>query len=776
MSSIVTGNDLRQTNSHAGISNLASNANNNNDDNDTPNNVANKTNKSSRYCYDQPVLNPKISIHWQSLIHKENDEMIKSKDELLTMFKQDLHKYENIELDPAVGKTSTITTTPTMMTMATTTTNSTDINSHAATREQPNAHILIVALWSVIAGYCEAVTTHKDPLQRYCIFPIPIDALRRLVNEEFVSFIQDTIKYDLQQQEQQDKLNIEEQRKKNAVSKSKSSKGGKTAIINTTTAAAATAKEDPDDHRIAVRHISNAIWKKAQSNKSLNVKEELHANSLYVLLRGGSIDKKSLDCFGAALITIITCQYLGYNSLLTLSEDHAYECHPIVTPNRTNADADVDDANTTYDTCEVAIPGYTKVIQQKRGCRIETTIQQQSNPNLTPQTSWLYMRKNPIVCNTIPMMIAAIVGNINCTIGNNPNAGKASASSSSSNAITNVSVPLYQLKRDLLWCLYDGGSGCGGAAAAGGECADKNGNKHKNNYIHKFPFALIELGDCEDHCTSPRGETIVISPQLSSSSSSKATAAATTKSTLGGRKSGDGDNDDVVEVLQLEQLFLDAISSSIQYYNDTQTYPYFYAAHYHKDAGLDLGIHQEYRLVESLRLYAQAARVASTHYTYDSKDSLYLMKHMTVAASLIYLDILTRSTNGTATTAGDNAKTEDYKNNKNNNKKQKPRTSRTWEFRQNAIAAGTWLLGFYDSLFYWEEQCCSTKFVEICTGEHKYSLSNLFSTFVDQTLRQEIVNHLFNNVVETKNDCSDVNSIISSDSHDQKTNSYAHNS
>ena len=337
MSSIVTGNDLRQTNSHAGISNLASNANNNNDDNDTPNNVANKTNKSSRYCYDQPVLNPKISIHWQSLIHKENDEMIQSKDELLTMFKQDLHKYENIELDPAVGKTSAITTTPTMMTMATTTTNSTDINSHAATREQPNAHILIVALWSVIAGYCEAVTTHKDPLQRYCIFPIPIDALRRLVNEEFVSFIQDTIKYDLQQQEQQDKLNIEEQRKKNAVSKSKSSKGGKTAIITTTTAATATAKEDPDDHRIAVRHISNAIWKKAQSNKSLNVKEELHANSLYVLLRGGSIDKRSLDCFGAALITIITCRYLGYNSLLTLSEDHAYECHPIIVPSSDTA-------------------------------------------------------------------------------------------------------------------------------------------------------------------------------------------------------------------------------------------------------------------------------------------------------------------------------------------------------------------------------------------------------------------------------------------------------
>ena len=47
----------------------------------------------------------------------------------------------------------------------------------------------------------------------------------------------------------------------------------------------------------------------------------------------------------------------------------------------------------------------------------------------------------------------------------------------------------------------------------------------------------------------------------------------------------------------------------------------------------------------------------------------------------------------------------------------------------------------------------------------------MFSTFVDQTLRQEIVNHLFNNVVEKNKDWSNVNSMISSDSDDQKTNS-----
>ena len=299
------------------------------------------------------------------------------------------------------------------------------------------------------------------------------------------------------------------------------------------------------------------------------------------------------------------------------------------------------------------------------------------------------------------MMIAAIIGNINCTIGNgNKNGGK-SNSSTGTVTPTMVSVPLYRLKRDLLWCLYDG------------------------QYINKFPFALIELGDCEDHCCSSRGETVVKSPQLSSQSSS------------------------TIHVLQLEQLFLEAISSCKTYYNDSQTYPYFYAGHYHKDAGLDLGASQEYRLVEAIRLYAQASRVASTHYIYDSKDSLYLMKHMTIIASLIYLDILTTTT---TTTTGEPPEPSTKEVPPKQQKKKEERRPRTWAYRENAIAAGTWLLGFYDSLFFWEEKCGQQTFVEICTREHKYALSNLFQTYDDQTIRQEIVDHLFRGAATTSED------------------------
>jgi len=75
------------------------------------------------------------------------------------------------------------------------------------------------------------------------------------------------------------------------------------------------------------------------------------------------------------------------------------------------------------------------------------------------------------------------------------------------------------------------------------------------------------------------------------------------------------------QVLRNEKLFLDAISVSKSVYGD--------AGHYHRDAGRD-DQSQEYRLAESLQLYAEATRVAST-YRYDTKDCLQLMKHMTTA-------------------------------------------------------------------------------------------------------------------------------------------------
>eukprot|EP00985_Skeletonema_marinoi_P027687 scaffold23106_cov80-Skeletonema_marinoi.AAC.1 len=136
---------------------------------------------------------------------------------------------------------------------------------------------------------------------------------------------------------------------------------------------------------------------------------------------------------------------------------------------------------------------------------------------------------------------------------------------------------------------------------------------------------------------------------------------------------------DETMVLQNEYFFLLAISISKKNYKDAQAYPYLYAAHYHRDAGRE-DQSQEYRLVESMRLYSEASRVAS-QYRYDAKDCLQLMKHMTTVASLIAKDILLLPKE-----AGGDGK-----------------VARTWKSRENAVAFATWLIGFIDSLLLWEE-------------------------------------------------------------------------
>ena len=349
-----------------------------------------------RVSFDECTASPRNSLHWESLHHQPDDELLQNLDDLNESFRSDLSSRADGE---------------------------------------------ILALWSCIAGYCEALATHKE--RRYQIFPIPIGALRRLIADEFRTFLS----------------NIQLQQK------SKS-------------------------HREVVRAVANDVWAKAVPKS--NIRDELHANSLYVFLRG-YIDKRSLDCFGAAVVTIAGLYMLGHhNSKLTLSEDHAYERH------RTDTG--------TIGTCEVAVPGNTKLARSKRAREIAETFPEKSS--LTPEASWLYMASNPVVCDTVPMALVAVMGNINCTIEKRKGWSLASAQ-------------LYDLKRDLLWVLYDQG------------------------HMKKFPFGLMELGDCEEHRSSARGEAWVMIP-------------------------------DVKEpVLMNEKLFHDAIQISHNLYNEAQVYPYY---------------------------------------------------------------------------------------------------------------------------------------------------------------------------------------------------------
>ena len=158
-------------------------------------------------------------------------------------------------------------------------------------------------------------------------------------------------------------------------------------------------------------------------------------------------------------------------------------------------------------------------------------------------------------------------------------------------------------------------------------------------------------------------------------------------------------------VLRNEKLFLDAIHISRMAYGDAQVYPYLYCGHYHRNSGRD---GEEYRLVESLRLYAEAARVASS-YRYDARDCMQLMKHFTTVSSLISNDVLLspmRDRGGT--TKGD--------------------ATRPWRRWDDAVAAATWLIGFFDSLMLWEEREQSA-FVEVLDVRHKHSPGRLMQHF-----------------------------------------------
>lgn len=343
-----------------------------------------------------------------------------------------------------------------------------------------------MALWSCLLGYCEALTTHKT--HRYSLYPIPYSALERLVASEF--------------------------------------------RLPTTPGMV---------HRQAAQTISNWVWSKVKSKS--NVKDELHANSLYIVLRG-LVDGKSVDCFGAALVTVIGLRLQGFSSsVLTLSEDHAYESH---TESPTGSDGGVSSSG-IFHTCEVAIPGNTQAQQKKRGQEISHTFREGSA--LTPETSWLYMGRSPVRCDSNSSILAAAIANMNPMIETKV-------------SLEVNSLELMELKRELLWILYD------------------------MNSLARFPFALCELGWSEEHITSPRGEKMVELPGVS------------------------------LPVTKMEALYHEAIQCCQTHFQDLQVYPYCYLGYFHKDFRPD----EEYRACLAVQYYAEAARVAST-YKYEWGDS-----------------------------------------------------------------------------------------------------------------------------------------------------------
>jgi hypothetical protein len=522
----------------------------------------------SRVVLQSSTLHPENSLHWQGLSHQPSDNFALNVGQLAELFRQDIRR--------------------------------------------PSPSPVYLALWSCIGGYCEALSTHKDETRRFSIFPVPIDAITRLVQNEFVAWINN---FDL--------------------------------------------SPDRTTHRTAAKAIANAVWKRVISKPS--ARDELHANSLYVWLRG-SIDKKAIDCFGSAVIVISALKNACYEqSYLTLSEDHAYESHP-------KEDGDAHPSLGECATCEVAIPGNTNAAKEKRGKEISDTftsnVHRQST--LTPLTSWLYMAASPVVCKSIPMALAAAMGNINCHIEKKQ--GKSIASRD-----------LYEIKRDLLWVLYDEG------------CLDG------------FPFALSELGDCEENLSSPRGLEWV---------------------TL------DGLDDE--EILVNEKLFIESILVSRKVYGNVQIYPYCYAGHYHKDAGRE-STAEEYRLVEAMRLYCLAAQVASG-YMYEVGDSLQLVKTLTKIAELVAEDMFS-------------ADGDDDNDNSGSSSSKSKLIPRQWTCRENAVAIGTWLLGFFDSCLLWEERSGGEdtegkRFVEILNPSHKHGLSKLF-LLLDCDVREDVISRVY---------------------------------
>ena len=579
---------------------------------------------------------PNLSRHWQSLTHLPDDEMLSTMADLKDALVNDLTRVE--------GKNGAVHPHPHQL------------QPPPPQQQQQQEDGIILAFWSCVVGYVVALATHKT--QRYRIFPIPVRALKRLVDEEFTPRIQAAAVAAI--------LGV-------TTGMESSSSSPQRIVTSTTTTSTTTTTKTV--HREMVKAIANVIW--AHALHKPNTRDEWHANSVYVWLRG-NIDKKSLDCFGSALMTIAGCHFVqqqqqlndGHDtktrtgtttSRLTLSEDHAYETHYIRSCTDSTNNNSNEDVSVVRGTCEVAVPGNTLAARAKRGREIGETFVPGSS--LTPETSWLYMASNPVICDTLGMTLAAVVGNINCTIDKRRSGG------GSSSLQTLASGQLFDVKRELLWVLYDQG------------------------HLSKFPFALMELGDCEENRGSPRGSEWVCVNGITE------------------------------PILVNEKLYLDAIQINKEVYNEAQVYPYFLAGHYHKDAGNE-GPDSEYRLVHSVRYYAEAARVASK-YRYEGIDSLQLNKHMTTIAMLIAEDILRPK----------------YRRDDAHH------TPRQWYQRQNAVLVGTWLLGFFDSLLKWEELSNDKRFVEILSPGHKYGISKLF-----QALEHEVRKEAVSKVLDGKGD------------------------
>ena len=573
---------------------------------------------------------PRDSKHWQSLVHRESDRWIHSLEELKDRFRSDI-----------------------------------DTNSGA---EKNNIHGGTMAFWSCVAGYCEALATHKET--RYEIFPIPIDALERLARDEFETKILSVARASVEA----------------------------SPVVNQN--ATHDNQNQQEVHRIKVRAVANAVWDTAVNSSK---KDEEHANSIYVCLRG-HIDKKSIDCLGSSVATVAGSMMLEEESIkqqeqspngavikrtsiLALSEDHVYERHIIEIPEQPPIRG----------TCEVAIPGSTKRQKAKRACEIAATfVDKKACSLLTPESSWLYMANHPVVCSTTPTALVPIVANINCNIRSKTPGSTGSASAGSSLE----SKQLYRLKRELLWVLYDVGA------------------------MSAFPFGILELGDCEAMVGSERGEEWIATSQSS-----------------------------LVEhgepILRNEELFYEAIEISKTCYNDAQVYPYYYAGHYHKDAGgTDLEPSNsssnskgdgktnaiqyndnEHRFADALKLYSEAARVTSK-YRFDTGDCLQLNKHLTAVAAFINEDILTAS----------------------NTESSRP-TPRVWIHDYNARACCFWLIRFLDHLLHWEEWSLSVSskagvtsknphFCEILQPSHKSFVGKLLQTF-DQNVRKSALDDYF---------------------------------
>jgi hypothetical protein len=190
---------------------------------------------------------PQESEHWQSLVHEESDNLIHTLEDLKDRFRSDVLAH-------------------------TTCTKNKDVSSNNNNNNNGGEPI---AFWSCLVGYCEALATHKEASRRYKIFPIPIDALDRLVTTEFWSRVL-------------------------VPAEAAAAAAADTSRSSNSSSLPASDDKARHEHRSRVQAVANAIWDTAGNSQK---KDEEHANSLYVCLRG-HIDRKSIDCLGSSVATV----------------------------------------------------------------------------------------------------------------------------------------------------------------------------------------------------------------------------------------------------------------------------------------------------------------------------------------------------------------------------------------------------------------------------------------------------------------------------------------